>query len=45
MQNKDYKMLYILLGIGAGIGVYYFLCNRLKNKQKSTQNEYVETEK
>lgn len=44
MNKKDNKMLYILLGIGAGIGVYYFLCNRWKNKQQEEQVKYVETE-
>jgi hypothetical protein len=30
METKNNKILYILLGIGAGIGVYYFLCKRKK---------------
>jgi len=31
METKNNKILFVLLGIGAGIGVYYFLCKR-KNK-------------
>ena len=30
MEEKNKKILYILLGIGAGIGVYYLLCKRKK---------------
>lgn len=30
METKNNKYFYILLGIGAGIGVYYILCNRYK---------------
>ena len=40
METKDNKMLFILLGIGLGIGVYYFLCKR-KN-ESSTSNKIVE---
>jgi hypothetical protein len=32
METKNNKYFYILLGIGAGIGIYYVLCNRFKNK-------------
>jgi hypothetical protein len=42
METKNNKMLYILLGIGAGIGVYYFLCNRLKKQQSTTSSKVVE---
>ncbi len=40
MEKKDNKMLFILLGIGLGFGVYYFLCKR-KN-ESSTTNENIE---
>jgi len=40
MESKDNKMLFVLLGIGLGIGVYYFLCKR-KN-QSSSSNKIVE---
>lgn len=40
MGTKDNKTLFILLGIGLGIGVYYYLCKR-KN-ESSTQNKSVE---
>jgi hypothetical protein len=33
-SKQSNKTIYILLGIGAGIGVFYFLCNRWKNKQE-----------
>ena len=36
METKNNKMLYILLGIGAGIGVYYYLCKRKKNATDTT---------
>ena len=39
MEEKNKKILYILLGIGAGIGVYYFLCNRKKNKSSEKITE------
>lgn len=32
---KENKTIYILLGIGAGIGVYYFLCNRWKKQNEA----------
>jgi len=32
MEKKNNKYFYILLGIGAGIGIYYILCNRYKNR-------------
>ena len=41
---KNNKTLYILLGIGAGIGMYYFLCNRWKNKQKIAELQNNQTE-
>lgn len=41
-MKNDNKTLYILLGIGAGIGVYYFLCNRWKNKQQQFFNQSQE---
>jgi LPXTG-motif cell wall-anchored protein len=34
MEKKDNKTLFILLGIGLGIGVYYFLCKRKNKTQK-----------
>jgi hypothetical protein len=34
---KENKILYMILGLGVGIGVYYFLCNRLKKELESTQ--------
>lgn len=37
---KNNKTLYILLGIGAGIGTFYFLCNRWKKKQE--MNQYIQ---
>lgn len=37
MENNNNKLLYILIGIGAGIGVYYFLCNKLKKDESSNQ--------
>jgi hypothetical protein len=40
MGTKDNKTLFILLGIGLGIGVYYYLCKR-KN-ESSTPNKSVE---
>jgi hypothetical protein len=43
-MNNDNKTLYILLGIGAGIGVYFFLCKRWKEKQGqqiAMQNQQV----
>ena len=40
MEKKDNKMLFVLLGIGLGIGVYYFLCKR-KN-ELSASNKMVE---
>ena len=40
MEKKNNKMLFILLGIGAGIGIYYFLCKR-KN-ESSASNKSVE---
>jgi len=39
---KENKILYILLGIGAGIGTYYFLCNRWKKQQLLNQPQIVE---
>ena len=42
METNNNKMLYILLGIGAGIGVYYFLCNRWKKQQSTTSSKVVE---
>ena len=42
METKNNKMLFILLGIGAGIGVYYFLCNRWKKQQSANTTKEVE---
>jgi LPXTG-motif cell wall-anchored protein len=36
MENKN--LLYILLGVGAGIGVYYFLCKRKKQMAEQTND-------
>ena len=38
-MKNDNRTLYILLGIGAGIGTYFFLCNRWKKKQIALINE------
>ena len=38
METKNNKMLYILLGIGAGIGVYYYLCKRKNNASATTKS-------
>jgi uncharacterized protein HemX len=40
MESKNNKMIFVLLGIGLGIGVYYFLCKR-KN-QLSSSSKIVE---
>lgn len=37
MENKDNKMLFVLLGIGLGIGVYYYLCKRKNELSASTK--------
>jgi hypothetical protein len=42
MESKDNKMLFVLLGIGLGIGVYYFLCKR-KNQLSSPSKIVQET--
>lgn len=34
-MKKENNLIGILIAIGAGIGVYYFLCNRFKNKENS----------
>ena len=39
METKNNKIIFILLGIGAGIGVYFYLCNRWKKEQDSIGNE------
>jgi hypothetical protein len=41
MEKKDNKMIFILLGIGLGIGVYYFLCKR-KNESYITSESTEE---
>lgn len=35
---KDNKLLFILLGVGAGVGIYFFLCSR-KNKEQLTETK------
>jgi hypothetical protein len=42
MEKKDNKILFILLGIGLGIGVYYYLCKR-KNESSVTNKSVEET--
>jgi hypothetical protein len=37
MEKKDNKMLFVLLGIGLGIGVYYYLCKRKNELSASTK--------
>jgi hypothetical protein len=44
MEEKNKKILYMLLGIGAGIGVYYFLCNRKKQTPISNKSSEKITE-
>ena len=42
MEKKDNKMLFVLLGIGLGIGVYYYLCKR-KNELSASSKMVEET--
>ena len=36
-MKKENNLIGILLAVGVGIGVYYFLCNRLKKDISNKQ--------